>query len=80
MSVVKEEKVERSAFRKKLNEAKAAGMKERLESIAYLDDDGNDISPSLATLNDDDIREREVNNDDDNDDHDDGEREVEGSS
>ena len=69
MSVVKEEKVERSVFRKKLNEAKAAGMKERLESIAYLDDDGNDISPSLATLND-----------DDNDDHDDGEREVEGSS
>ena len=81
MSVVKEEKVERSVFRKKLNEAKAAGMKERLESIAYLDDDGNDISPSLATLDDDDnIREREVNDGDDNDDHDDGERELEGSS
>ena len=56
-SVVKEEKVERSVFRKKLKEAKAAGMKERLESIAYFDDDGN----NFMALADDDNSEREVN-------------------
>ena len=65
LSVVKEEKVERSVFRKKLKEAKAAGMKERLESIAYLDDDGNDmldggIGDTSELLRDSDTVEREV--------------------
>ena len=55
LSVVKEEKVERSVFRKKLKEAKAAGMKGRLESIAYFDDDG------FMALADNDNSEREVN-------------------
>ncbi len=41
MSIVKEERSEWSVFRAKLKEAKLAGMKARLESIAYLDDDGN---------------------------------------
>ena len=43
LALVKEERCERSVFRAKLKGAKAAGMKERLESIAYLDDDGNNI-------------------------------------
>ena len=30
-------------FRARLKELKLAGMKARLESIAYLDDDGNNI-------------------------------------
>ena len=42
MSMVKEERSERSVFRAKLKEAKAAGMRSRLESIAFLDDDSND--------------------------------------
>jgi len=42
LSMVKEERSERSVFRAKIKEAKAAGMKERLESIAFLDEDGND--------------------------------------
>ena len=41
MSLVKAERSERSVFRAKLKESKRAGMKERLESIAFLDDDGN---------------------------------------
>ena len=41
MSIVKEERSEWSVFRAKLKEAKLAGMKARLESIAYLYDDGN---------------------------------------
>ncbi len=40
--MVKEERSERSLFRAKLKEVKAAGMRARLESIAFLDDDGND--------------------------------------
>ena len=40
MSIVKEERSERSVFWAKLKETKLAGMKARLESIAYLDDDG----------------------------------------
>ncbi len=35
MSLVKVERSERSVFRAKLKETKGAGMKERLESIAY---------------------------------------------
>ena len=42
MSLVKVERSERSVFRAKLKETKRAGMKERLESIAYFDDDGNE--------------------------------------
>ena len=44
MSMVKEERSDRSVFRAKLKEAKAAGMRSRLESIAFLDDDGNNIA------------------------------------
>ena len=42
MSLVKVEKRDRSVFRAKLKETKLAGMKERLESIAYFDDNGNE--------------------------------------
>ena len=42
MSLVKVERSERSIFRAKLKETKRAGMKERLESIAYFDDDGTE--------------------------------------
>lgn len=42
MSLVKVERSERSVFRAKLKETKRAGMKERLESIAYFDDDGTE--------------------------------------
>ena len=48
LSVVKEEKVERSVFRKKLKEAKAAGMKKTLEDIAFFDNDGNDMNIDFA--------------------------------
>ena len=44
MSMVKEVRSDRSVFRAKLKEAKAAGMRSRLESIAFLDDDGNNIA------------------------------------
>jgi len=45
MSLVKLEKSERSTFRAQLKRTKLDGMKARLESIAYLDDDGNvDVS------------------------------------
>ncbi len=40
--MVKDERSKRSVFRAKLKEVKAAGMRSRLESIAFLDDDGND--------------------------------------
>ena len=40
-SIVKEKRSERSVFHAKLKDAKLAGMKARLESIAYLNDDGN---------------------------------------
>ena len=43
MSLVKVERSERSTFRAQLKKTKLAGMKARLESIAYLDDDGNDL-------------------------------------
>ena len=43
MALVKDERSERSVFRARLTESKLAGMKARLESIAYLDDDGNDV-------------------------------------
>ena len=48
MSMVKAERFERSEFRAKLKESKRAGMRERLESIAFLDDNGNfvDIAPA----------------------------------
>ena len=42
MSLVKMEKSDRSEFRAKLKQTKLAGMKERLESIAYFDDNGNE--------------------------------------
>ena len=42
MSMVKMEKSERSEFRAKLKKSKIAGMKARLETIAYYDDNGND--------------------------------------
>jgi len=42
MSLVKVERSERSVFRAKLKETKRAGMKERLENIAYFDDNGNE--------------------------------------
>ena len=41
MSLVKVERSERSTFRAQLKKTKLDGMKARLESIAYLDDDGN---------------------------------------
>ncbi len=41
MLIVKEERSEQSVFWVKLKETKLAGMKARLESIVYLDDDGN---------------------------------------
>jgi hypothetical protein len=41
-SLVKEERSTRSVFRAKLKAAKAAGMKARLDSIAFLDDNGID--------------------------------------
>lgn len=44
LSLVKEERSTRSVFRAKLKEVKAAGMKERLDSIAFLDDEGVDDS------------------------------------
>jgi hypothetical protein len=50
MSIVKEERSEQSVFWVKLKETKLAGMKARLESIAYLDDDGN---VDIAADNDD---------------------------
>ena len=57
MSLVKVEKSERSTFRAKLKETKLAGMKARLESIAYLDDDGNDVDSGVPE--DDDGEERD---------------------
>ena len=59
MSLVKDEKSERSVFRAKLKKAKTAGMKERLQSIAYLDDEGND-APIVQEGDDDDEEENET--------------------
>jgi uncharacterized protein YnzC (UPF0291/DUF896 family) len=42
MALVKDERSERPVFRARLKESKLAGMKARLESIAYLDD-SNDV-------------------------------------
>ncbi len=51
LSLVKEERSTRSVFRAKLKEAKAAGTKARLESIAFLDDNGNnDITAEYGEI------------------------------
>ena len=54
MSMVKAERFERSEFRAKLKESKQAGMRERLESIAFLDDNGNFVDIAPADDDDDD--------------------------
>ncbi len=59
--VEKVERSEQSVFRAKLKETKRAGMKERLESIAYFDDDG---SKELVAGND---EEEESHHKEDND-------------
>jgi hypothetical protein len=43
MALVKKERSEQSEFRAKLKKTKLDGMKERLENIAYLDNNGDDI-------------------------------------
>jgi len=62
MSLVKVERSERSVFRAKLKETKRAGMKERLESIAYFDDDGNE---ELVAGDDEEEERKNRNNDGD---------------
>lgn len=41
--LVKDERSELSVSRARLKESKLVGVKVRLESVAYLDDDGNDV-------------------------------------
>ncbi len=59
MMLVKVERSERSIFRKKLKETKSAGMKARIERIAYLDDDGNEHDTTAAAFDGDEDEERD---------------------
>jgi hypothetical protein len=54
------ERSDRAIFRTQLRATKTAGMKARLQSIAYLDDDGNVDTARPADDNDGDGEERDL--------------------
>lgn len=60
MALVKVERSDRAIFRTQLRATKTAGMKARLQSIAYLDDDGNVDTARPADDNDGDGEERDL--------------------